>query len=241
MSTTLEGKTCFLTGTSGGLGKEIALELATHNCNLFLTGRNEKKIIELKETIKNSINNKIEIQYQVGDFNNLEDIKNIISKARNSFKKFDLLINCAGIFLKKSIQDSTIDEFEKSYNVNIKAPFIFSKEFSKDMINSKWGRIVNIGSTSSYNGFKDGVIYCSTKHAILGLSRSFHSELKSKNVRTFCVSPGSIKTEMGKISDEQDFETFLDPKEIAKYIIFAISFDNELISEEIKLNRINPK
>ena len=240
MNTTLEGKTCFLTGTSGGLGKEIALELANRNCNLFLTGRNKKKLNELKNIIKKS-NDKIEIHYEIGDFNNMNDIKNIINKARNSINKFDLLINCAGIFLKRSMQESTIEEFDNAYNVNVKAPFIFCKEFSKDMIKNEWGRIVNIGSTSSYNGFKDGAIYCSTKHAILGLSRTLHSELKLKNVRAFCVSPGSIKTEMGKISEEQDFETFLDPKEIAKYIIFAISFDNELISEEIKLNRINPK
>jgi short-subunit dehydrogenase len=241
MKSILDGKICFLTGTSGGLGKEIALELANHNCNLFLTGRNEKKIIELKESINKSINKKIEIQYEIGDFNNLDDIKKIIHKARRVFDKYDLLINCAGIFLKKSIHDSTLKEFENINNINIRAPFIFCKEFSKDMIENNWGRIVNIGSTSSYNGFKDGSIYCSTKHAILGLSRTLHNELKSKNVRTFCVSPGSIKTDMGKISEEQDFNTFLDPREIAEYIVFAISLDNELISEEIKLNRINPK
>ncbi len=241
MNRILEGKTCFLTGTSGGLGIKIALELANCGCNLFLTGRNEKKIIKLIKTLKKLVDDKIEVKYEVGDLNNIDDIKKIIHKARKSFPKFDLLINCAGIFVKKSIHESTLEEFDNSYNVNIKAPFIFCKEFSKDMIKNNWGRIVNIGSTSSYNGFKDGAIYCSSKHAILGLSRTLHSELKSKNVRTFCISPGSIKTDMGKISDEQDFETFLDPTEIAKYVIFAISLDNELISEEIRLNRINPK
>ena len=239
MSTILDGKTCFLTGASGGLGKEIAKEIANCNCNLFLTGRNEQKLLKLKETIKNSINNKIKIHYQAGDLNNLDDIKNIITSARNSFNRFDVLINSAGIFLNKLIQDSTLEDFEKSFNVNIKAPFIFCKEFSCDMTKNKWGRIVNIGSTSSYSGFKNGSIYCSSKHAILGLSRALQNELKSKNVRTFCISPGSIKTEMGKISKDQNFETFLNPKEIARYLVFAISFDSELVSEEIRLNRMN--
>jgi short-subunit dehydrogenase len=107
------------------------------------------------------------------------------------------------------------------------------------MIKNRWGRIINIGSSSSYSGFKNGSIYCSSKHAVLGLSRALHDELKSKNVRTFCISPGSIKTEMGKISKEQNFETFLNPKEIAKYLVFIISFDSELISDEIRLNRMN--
>jgi len=239
MNKILDGKTCFVTGASGGLGEEIVKEIANQNCNLFLIGRDKKKLQKLKETIKNSINDKVKVDYQTGDLNNLSDIKNIITSARNSFDRFDVLINSAGIFLSKSIQDSTLEEFEESFNVNIRAPFIFCKEFSGDMAKNGWGRIVNIGSTSSYSGFKNGSIYCSSKHAVLGLSRALQNELKSKNVRTFCISPGSIKTEMGKISKEQDFETFLNPKEIAKYLVFAISFDNELISEEIRLNRMN--
>ena len=239
--TVLHGKTCFLTGASGGLGEEIAKEIASHNCNLFLTGRDEKKILKLKETIRNSINDNVKVDYQTGDLNNLDDIKNIIISARNSFNRFDVLINSAGIFLSKSIQNSTLEEFEKLFNVNIRAPFIFCKEFSGYMVKNGWGRIVNIGSTSSYSGFKNGSIYCSSKHAVLGLSRTLQNELKSKNVRTFCISPGSIKTEMGKTSKDQDFETFLNPKEVAKYLVFAISFDSELVSEEIRLNRMNVK
>ena len=106
------------------------------------------------------------------------------------------------------------------------------------MKKKKWGRIVNIGSSSAYNGFKNGTIYCSTKHSLLGLSRALYAELKDTGIRTFCISPGSTQTKMGKISNDQNFETFLNPKEIADYVIFIISFDNELISEEIRLNRI---
>ena len=107
------------------------------------------------------------------------------------------------------------------------------------MISNKWGRIVNIGSSSSYQGFKNTSVYCSSKHALLGLSRSLHAELKEFNVRTFCVSPGSIKTPMGKLVVDQNYETFLNPKEIAEFITKIISFNNEMISEEIRINRIN--
>ncbi len=239
MNSNFEGKTCFISGASGGLGEEIAKELANQKCNLFLTGRDEEKLSKLKDTIKNSTADTLQIKYQKGDLNNLEDVKKIIATAKEAFKGFDILVNSAGIFPSEPIQNTTLEEFEKTFNVNIRAPFIFCKEFSGEMIKNKWGRIINIGSTSSYSGFKNGSIYCSSKHAILGLSRSLQSELKSENVRTFCVSPGSIKTEMGKNTKDQNFETFLDPKEIAKYIVFAISFDKELISEEIRLNRIN--
>jgi len=228
-------KNCLIVGASGGIGTEIAKKIAENNYNLFLIGKNKKKLLKLKNEIKNE---NIIIKTESIDLTNEKQIKNVIQKIRKNFGKIDILINTSGIFLIKSIEKSTIQEFDESYKINVRAPFIFSKEFSKDMKKSKWGRIVNIGSSSSYNGFKDSTIYCSTKHALLGLSRALFSELKDQNIRTFCISPGSTQTKMGKLSKDQKFETFLEPKEIAEYVIFLIKFDKQLISEEIRLNRI---
>jgi len=231
-------KNCLITGATGGLGKEIAKQLLTNNCNLFLTAKNEKRLQKLKNELETYNHNKCKISYRSGNLSNLNHIKQIISKVRKDFGSIDILINCAGIFVSKPISKSILEDFQKVYDVNIRAPFLFCKEFSKDMIKKRWGRIVNMGSSSSYSGFKNGSIYCSSKHAILGLSRALFNELKSYNIRTFCISPGSIKTKMGKLSKDQDFSTFLDPSEIAKYIEFVIKFDKDLVSEEIRLNRI---
>ena len=101
----------------------------------------------------------------------------------------------------------------------------------------QWGRVVNIGSSSAFSGFKDTSIYCASKHALLGLSRALYQEMRDSNVRVISINPGSIKTEMGKKSDDQEFSTFLNPEDIAKYLIFSIAIDSELIAEEIRLNR----
>ena len=138
----------------------------------------------------------------------------------------------------KSIGKSTTEDFDKSINLNVKVPFILSKEFSKDMISKKWGRILLIGSSSSYSGFENGSLYCASKHSVLGLSRALNVELKKKNVRVICISPSSTKTNMGKISVDKDFNTFLNPKEVAEYIVFVLSFDNEMIIDESRLNRM---
>lgn len=228
-------KNCLIIGASGGIGSEIAKKIANNNYNLFLVGKNEKELKKLKKEIKNE---NITIEIESADLTNKKEIDKVIKNIRKKFGTIDILINTAGLFLVKSIQKSTIEELDECFNINVKVPFIFCKEFSKDMKKAKWGRIVNIGSSSSYNGFKNGTIYCSTKHALLGLSRSLFTELKEDGIRTYCISPGSAQTKMGKISNDQNFETFLNPKEIAEYVIFLISFDNELISEEIRLNRI---
>ena len=235
----LNGKNCLITGSTGGLGQEIAKTLLKNNCNLFLTATNAKRLSKLKDKLDTMNENKCKINYFTGDVTNQNQIKKIISAVRKSFGHVDILINCAGIFHSKSISQSTIEDFDRVFAVNIRTPFLLCKEFSKDMISKKWGRIVNIGSSSSYSGFKNGTIYCASKHSMLGLSRSLFNELKEYGIRTYCISPGSIKTKMGKLSKNQDYETFLDPSEVAKYVEFIISFNDDLVTEEIRLNRIN--
>ena len=229
-------KNCLIVGASGGIGNAITKKLAEQNYNLFLIGKNKNKLLKLKKEIKKD---DIKVEIESVDLTNEKQIDRSIKKIRKTFGKIDILINTSGIFLIKSIDKTTIKEFEESFKINVRAPFIFSKEFSKDMKKSKWGRIVNIGSSSAYNGFKNSTAYCSSKHALLGFSRALFSELKENNVRVYSISPGSTQTKMGKLSKDQKFETFLKPKEIADYVAFVIKFDNQLISEEIRLNRMH--
>jgi len=240
MNTILKNKNCLVTGATGGIGKEISKELANNSCNLFLTSTNNTKLIKLKNQLK-KINKNIKIEFLSADLTIQEDITELISTINEKFSSIDIIINSAGIFMIKSIEKSTIDDFEKTINLNVKLPFILCKEFTKNMIKKKWGRIIMIGSSSSYSGFEKGSVYCASKHSILGLSRALNAELKKKNVRVLSVSPASTQTNMGKISIEQDFSTFLNPKEVAQYITHVISFDNEMIVDESRLNRITIK
>ena len=240
MNTILKNKNCLVTGATGGIGKEISKELASNSCNLFLTSTNNTKLIKLKNQLK-KINKNIKIEFLSADLTIQEDITELIDIINDKFSSIDIIINSAGVFMIKSIEKSTIDDFEKSINLNVKLPFILCKEFTKNMIKKKWGRVVMIGSSSSYSGFEKGSVYCASKHSILGLSRALNAELKKKNVRVLSVSPASTQTNMGKISTEQDFSTFLNPKEVAQYITHVISFDNEMIVDESRLNRITIK
>tara|TARA_B100000029_G_scaffold513263_1_gene612237 strand:+ start:250 stop:984 length:735 start_codon:yes stop_codon:yes gene_type:complete len=237
----LKNKNCLITGATGGLGREISIELAKNGCELFLTS-NEENLDELKSKIE-KINNQISIEYQLTDLRINAQIDSLIDKVRQKFSHVDILVNCAGENHRKPISESSIQEYDSCMNLNVRAPFILSKEFSKDMVKNNWGRIVNIASSSAYNGFKNAAIYCSSKHALLGLSRTLFEELKNQNVRSFCVSPGSMKTRMAKEDEgllaEQDYNTFIEPNEVAKFITQLISYDNEMVSQEMRLNRLN--
>ena len=234
----LKGKNCFITGATGGLGKSLAIELASSECNLFLTSTNKKKLEKLKFFLSR-LNPNIVIYSDVCDLTNLNNIKNTIKKFRSTIRTCDILINCAGVLSVKLLSKSIIDNFDSCFDVNVRAPFLFSKEFSNDMKKKKWGRIVNIGSSSSYEGFRETSIYSASKHAILGFSRSIQKELISYGIRTYCFSPGSIKTKMGKQIKGQNYSTFIEPKEIAEIILASIRLDKEMITPEIRLDRID--
>jgi len=237
----LKSKNCLITGATGGLGKEIAIELAKKGVNLFLTSK-KQDLQKLQLEIKKN-NNEIIIEYQCVDLRHDNGVKTLIENVHEKFSSIDILINCAGENHRKPLSESTIEEYDSCMNLNVRAPFVLSKEFSKDMIKNKWGRIVNIASSGAYNGLKNTSIYRSSKHALLGLTRSLTNELKEFNVRTYCFSPGPMKTEMGKeiINKEnhkEKFETFMQTNEIAEFLIFVISFENNLIAPEIRMGRM---
>jgi fengycin family lipopeptide synthetase B len=231
----LEGKNAFISGATGAIGKSIALALANCGCNLFLTGNNEER---LKNVASLFVNYDIKIFSCSGDLSSKADVYKVIDSANKSFDNIDIVINSAGVFPNAGLFESTDEMLEKTFNINYRSAFIFSREFSKNMVSKGWGRIVNIGSSSSYVGFKETTVYCSTKHALLGMSKAIHDELKQFNVRTLCISPSSTQSQMGLATKGQDYSTFLDSDDVAKYVVFAISFDSNIIAEEIFLKRM---
>ena len=219
------GKKVIVTGAAGGLGSELVRMLQSFNSDVISIVNKNSNIENLKGDI-----------YRC-DFNNTSEVVELTKSV--IFNDVDILINCAGIFPIKTLEETTIDEFDKILNVNLKSPFILTKRCIKTMKSKKDGLIVNIGSSSSYNGSPTSGGYCISKHGLLGLTRSLHKELKKYNIRALIFSPGSIKTKMGKTDTSQDFNTFLDPTEVAEYVLFCCKFQNEMFIEESRMNRIS--
>lgn len=232
----LSGKRCLLTGASGGLGRQIAFALGRVGCRLFLTGRNPDLLAEVSATVSQQ---GIELPPTLtADLRKNEEVDALIAAVRKTFGSVDILVNCAGIFPVHPLVDTDDETFNACIQLHVAAPFRLSRAFAEDMVRARWGRIINIASSSAYAGFRDTAAYCASKHALLGLSRAMHDELKHANVRVYCFSPGSIRTEMARASVAQDYSTFLDPAEVADFIIDVASHDGAMMTEEIRLNRM---
>jgi NAD(P)-dependent dehydrogenase (short-subunit alcohol dehydrogenase family) len=235
-STILEGRKAVVTGASGGLGRAIALELARQGCPLLLVGRNESRLKAVSDEVARVGPRPM---LHVADFTDAGAAERIAGRAAETLGSVDILVNCAGVFPVASLKESGAAGFDECFSVNVRTPFLLMQHLAPGMADRGWGRIVNIGSSSAYAGFPNTSVYCASKHALLGLSRALFHEFKGRGVRIFCLSPGSIQTDMGRKVPGQTYETFMRPDEVARYLTFIISFDAEMISEEVRLNRVN--
>lgn len=229
-------ETIVLTGATGGVGKILAAKLVNVCKKLIIIGRNKNNLEDTASYLK-GIDAKLICETIEADLSSEIGIKETIL-ILNKKDKINVLINCAARFTIKSIADSTFNDLLEDFNLNTFAPFMLAKECSKGMIEAGHGVILNVGSSSAYGAAPNTSIYCATKHALLGVSRAFQMELRSKGIRTTYVAPGSIQTEMGEQLLTQDYSTFIEPEELAEFLVSIILQEKNMIINEVSINRM---
>ena len=232
-------KTAVITGAYGGLGKSLVNQYLNNGYNVHMIGRNKSRLLELEKHLK-TVHSAATIKSYECDLMDSYWIKSVCDMIKMETNSIDVLINCAAIFPVGSVSDTSIRSFERCMQINVTAPFIIIQQLLGHIVSSENGKIINIASSSAYGGGPNTSAYCASKHALLGLSRSLFKELKSDGIKVFCVSPGSIQTDMGKEVEKlgQVYDTFMTPDEVSEYIFTATSYNGHMVSEEIRLNRV---
>jgi len=231
----LKDKNIILTGGSLGIGKETAKSLMKKGANVLITGRS-------LERLKNSFNtDKIKvIEFDIGDIDNIK--KNTQKCLEILDNKVDVLINNAGIGVRSSIEELNIDDFVSVFNVNVFGLALFTKEITPIMKKQKSGTIINIGSTASLKGYKNGSIYASSKFAVRCLTQCWQSELRPYNIRVTQVNPSEVTTAFGNQERVERNEIYnkLTPKEISHTIISALEMEDRGMINELNVWATNP-
>ena len=231
----LKDKVCAITGAGGGIGRALALGFAAKGARLILSSRDAIALESTCAAVRESGHS--DVQAIVSDLSRDADALSLAGHVGRS--SVDILVNNAGVFPTGPFLETGLADLDACLTVNLRAPFALSRAAAPHMVARKWGRIVNIGSSSAYMGVARSSLYCASKHALLGLSRALHAELRDQGVRVFCISPGSVKTRMGKDVQGQDFETFIEPEEVARAVLFAVEEHGNLVCDEIRLNRMS--
>jgi 3-oxoacyl-[acyl-carrier protein] reductase len=231
----VKGKNIIITGGSLGIGKETARNLVKKGANVLITGRSKSRLIEARHYTGAKI-----IEFDISDHKNISE--NAVKCIDILDGRVDVLINNAGIGVRKSIDELNIEDFLKVFNVNVFGLALFAKEIIPLMINESYGTIINIGSTASLKGYKNGSIYSSSKFAVRCLTQCWQAELRAHNIRVCQVNPSEVTTAFGNPErvERQDVGNKLTPKEISHSIISAIEMDDRGFINELNIWATNP-
>uniref|UniRef100_A0A2A4JMG8 Ketoreductase domain-containing protein n=1 Tax=Heliothis virescens TaxID=7102 RepID=A0A2A4JMG8_HELVI len=204
----LLGKVVLVTGASSGIGSATAVFLSKLGAQLSLTGRNVENLKKVSDECKQSENSST---YCIpADLTKESDIENIVKSTIDHYGKIDVLVNNAGILETGTIENTSLAQYDRLMNTNVRSIYYLTMLAVPHLIQSK-GNIVNISSVNGIRSFPGVLAYNVSKAAVDQFTRCVALELAPKGVRVNCINPGVILTELQKRGGmtEEQYAAFL--------------------------------
>ena len=234
----LSNRVALITGGNRGIGLATARLLENEGAKIVLFARDQAKGKSAAASIPNA-------QFVQGDVTKAEDCQRAVKETIRIFGSLDILINCAGvIFRDRTIEQTTEDEWDTTFNVNVKGTFLMCK-YAMPLLRERKGCIVNMSSYVGMVGFRGASAYAASKAAIINLTRSMALDHAREDVRVNAVCPGSVDTEMihnawekfGDVDEAQllwaekhPMGRIAQPEEVAQAILFLASDNASFIT-----------
>ena len=193
-------KVALITGSSRGIGKQIAIKLAKNGYNIVVNYINKNE--EVEKTIEELKQFGIEVLEAQGDISNYEQSEKIVNSTIEKFGQIDVLVNNAGITKDMLIMRMKKEDFTKVIDVNLVGTFNITKNVIPHMMKKRTGRIINISSVVGISGNAGQCNYAASKAGIIGFTKSLAKELASRNILVNAVAPGFIETNMTDVLQE---------------------------------------
>ncbi len=227
--TTLKNKVAIVTGSSKGIGAQIAILLAAAGAKTIINYANDDAAAnDIVNQIKSAGGEAIAVQADVSD---TQQVATLFDTTISEFGKPDILVNSAGIMINKPIAETTDEDFDRTFAVNVKGTFNTLREAATKL--NDGGRIVNLSSTTTHMMLPTYGTYCATKGAVEQMTRVFSKEVGARNITVNAVSPGPTDTELfnqgktdeavEKLASMSPFNRIGEPIDIARVVSFLVS------------------
>ncbi|KAK6109197.1 Enoyl-(Acyl carrier protein) reductase family protein [Brugia pahangi] len=244
MSTTvinLSGKVALITGATSGIGYSTAHLFHQLGATLVVTGRNTERLKTLEEQLQDG---KSQVLAITADLTKEEEIRRLAKTTVDKFHTLDILVNNAGIIGKGTIEDTTLEQYDRIMSTNLRSMFYLTQQLIPQLIASK-GSVVNVSSVNGIRSFPGVLAYNISKAGVDQFTRCIALELAPKGVRVNSVNPGVTKTDLHRRSgmDEAAYEAFIkhsesthalgrvgNPDEVANAIAFLASSASSFIT-----------
>ena len=233
-------KVAFVTGSTRGIGKQIALTLAQNGYDIAINYRKENEELNLtKQEIEKCGVKCLAVQ---GDVSSYEDSERMVKEIIEHFEKIDVLVNNAGITRDTLLMRMKKEDFEDVINVNLVGTFNVTKNVVPIMMKQRNGRIINISSVVGVTGNAGQANYSASKAGIIGFTKSLAKELGSRNILVNAIAPGFIETQMTdvlkdeikeEISKNIPLKRMGNTQDVANVVKFLASDDSSYITGQV--------
>jgi NAD(P)-dependent dehydrogenase (short-subunit alcohol dehydrogenase family) len=186
----LSGKSAIVTGGGSGIGKAIAAAFAREGANVLIAGRHQAKLDNAAQEIGP------ECLAIAADVSKAGDVEKLVQAAIEKFNRVDVLVNNAGILLPGTAESLSEEEFDQTFDVNVRGLWLLARAVLPHMRAAGGGSIINIGSVLSTLGARNRVAYSASKGAVLAMTRAMALDHAAEKIRVNCICPGIVETEM---------------------------------------------
>jgi len=235
-----EGRTAIVTGASRGIGRAIALKLASEGASVVVNYNSNASAAEEVGAAIVAAGARAEIVQ--ADVSVAADVERLVAAALSAFDKIDILINNAGITRDQLLMRMSEDDFSTVIDTNLKSAFLMTKGVVRPMLRARYGRIVNITSISGVMGNAGQANYSASKAGLIGLTRSVAREVASRNITCNAVAAGVIDTDIWAGVPQAAIDSLLSmipiarkgtPEEIAEAVAFLASEPTAYITGQV--------
>ncbi len=231
----LPKKIAWVTGASRGIGRAIALALATEGAQVALMARSVSDL----ETVTQEITvTGGQARAFALDVSAPGSVQQATHKALVAMPTPSILVNCAGIGVFKPLIETSAQEWDRVMAVNARGAFLMCRAAAPAMIAAGRGCIINIASVVGVKGYVNQGAYSASKHALLGMSKVLAQELQPHGVRVHVVCPGGVDTDLGSDArPDLDRSALMQPEEIADLVVFLATQRGNAIVDQINVRR----
>ncbi|RMA66128.1 SDR family NAD(P)-dependent oxidoreductase [Ulvibacter antarcticus] len=225
----MKDRTALITGATSGIGMATARIFAKNGIRLILCGRRQERL----DALASELQKFTEVYVLNFDVRNRIHVFEQIQGLSEAFSEIDILINNAGnAHGLDTIQDGSVDDWDAMLDINVKGLLYVTKAVLPNMIKSKSGHIINIGSTAGKEVYPKGNVYCASKHAVDAINQGMRIDLNGKGIKVGAINPGLVATEFSEVRFKGDskradkvYEGFspLQAEDIAEIIWFAVT------------------
>jgi len=226
----LSGKVALVTGASRGIGRAIALRLASLGAAVAICGRDKSALAGTHQDLEKVSSR---VYSQTADVTHSTDIAELVANTESALGPISILVNNAGIGLFGPVQQKTEQEWDHVLSTNLKSVFLVSRAVIPGMISRSRGDIVNISSLAGRNAFAGGALYCASKWGLQGLTACMAEDLREFGIRVSSALPGSVATDFGQRA--KDPSKALAPQDVAHAVAMLLTQSPKSFISEVQI------